>query len=184
MLAMQTLHALDLQVFYALHGLAGQSRVLDMLIVFCADYLAYILGLAFFGYLYLTKRLWKEKVEIFWAAVVTAFLARGVITEAIRFVYHRARPFAALNFVPLVQDSASSFPSGHSTFFYGLSMVVYFYDKRWGTWFFIATVIVTFARVAAGVHYPSDIVGGAIIGIVSAYIGRHLVRRYLGSRAN
>jgi undecaprenyl-diphosphatase len=155
-----------------------------MLIVFCADYLAYILGISFFAYLYYTKYAWREKIELFLAAVVTVVLSRGVLTEIIRLLYQRPRPFTALQFTPLFPDSAWSFPSGHSTFFYGLSTVVYLYDKRWGTVFFIASVIITFARVAAGVHYPSDIIGGAIIGVCSGLFGYYAVRRYLAPKAN
>lgn len=181
---MQALKALDLQMFMVLHTLAGQSKTMDMLIVFCGDYLAYILGIAFFAYLYFTNYSWRQKVEMFWVAVVAVVLSRGVITEVIRLFIHRLRPFAALQFTPLIQDSAWSFPSGHSTFFYSLSTVVFLYDRRWGAWFFVVTVIITFARVAAGVHYPSDILGGALIGVVSAYIGYYGVRRYLASRSN
>lgn len=187
MLAMHALLALDLQAFYFLNNLAGHSDVLNAFIVFCGEYLAYILGSAFFVYLYVTDYPWRQKIEIFAVAVVTAVLSRGVLTELIRYLFPRVRPFVALHLDKahtLLTDSALSFPSGHSTFFYGLSTVVYLYNKRWGIGFFIVTVLITFARVAAGVHYPSDILGGAIIGVFSAFIGYYGVRRFLAPRTN
>lgn len=177
----------DTQLFYLLNNLAGQSHTVDSLIVFCADYLAYILGAAFFVYLYFTNYPWRQKIEMFSVAAVTVVLSRGVITEVIRLFIHRLRPFAdpaMLRVHQLLTDSAWSFPSGHSTFFYGLSTVVYLYNKKWGIGFFVVTVIITFARVAAGVHYPSDIVAGALIGVFSALIGYYGVRRFLAPKTN
>ncbi len=177
----------DIQLFYLLNNLAGQSHAVDSLIVFCADYLAYILGAMFFAFLYFSKYPWRQKIEMFSVAVVATFLSRGVITEVIRLFIHRLRPFAdpaMLSVHQLLTDSAWSFPSGHSTFFYGLSTVMYLYNKKWGIGFFIVTAIITFGRVAAGVHYPSDIIGGALIGVCSAFIGYYGVRRFLAPKTN
>ncbi len=68
-----------------------------------------------------------------------------------------------------------SFPSGHAAFFFALSTAVYFYNKKWGVFFFIASSLLSIGRIMGGVHYPSDILGGAIIGVLCAY----LVRRYI-----
>lgn len=66
-------------------------------------------------------------------------------------------------------DKAASFPSGHATFFFALAFCTFLINKKWGWILTAAAVVTTVARVVAGVHWPSDIVGGAIIaGLVFA----------------
>jgi len=166
---------LDTNLFFLLNSLAGRSPVLDLLIVFCAQYLAYLLVAAFLILAYRTR----NRV-LFWVPLISALIARLGITELIRFFYHRPRPFMVYPVQQLLSDSAWSFPSGHATFFFALSTGVYFYNKKWGIAFFLATILITVARVIAAVHYPSDILGGMLIGIATAYLVKYFVqkRRY------
>ena len=55
-------------------------------------------------------------------------------------------------------------------FFFAFSTAIYMYNKTWGAWFFVASTIVCLARVASGVHYPSDILGGAVLGAASGWL--------------
>lgn len=162
-------HATDLSLFYALNGLAGQAPFLDQIIVFCASYLAYVLIVAFVAYVLLSRHTKRLKAEILLTALTSAVVARFGIAEIIRFFYHRPRPFLTLDIQPLFTDPAWSFPSGHATFFFALATAMFLYDKRWGIGFYLAAGLVTLGRVAAGVHYPSDILFGALIGIAVAY---------------
>ena len=160
----------DIQLFYLLNSLAGQSHILDGIIVFFASYLAYILGISFLALVFFSQYPKREKWEIFWVTAISSLVARFGVAELIRLFYHRPRPFAALpNVHQLLTDSAYAFPSGHATFFFAMATALYLYNKKWGVWFFIATVFITVGRVIAGIHYPSDIIGGAVIGIVVAY---------------
>ncbi|PIY74247.1 MAG: hypothetical protein COY85_03785, partial [Candidatus Portnoybacteria bacterium CG_4_10_14_0_8_um_filter_40_50] len=43
------------------------------------------------------------------------------------------------------------------------------YNKKLGLWFLGASIFMSLARVVAGVHYPLDILGGAIVGILVAF---------------
>ncbi|MSU74707.1 phosphatase PAP2 family protein, partial [Candidatus Kaiserbacteria bacterium] len=43
--------------------------------------------------------------------------------------------------------------------------------------FYIATILMTISRVVAGIHYPSDIIAGALIGIAVAYTTFYFVRK-------
>lgn len=161
---------LDLKLFYTLNNLAGQSYIGDGLIVFFASYLQYFLVAAFFLFLHATAYQKREKFHIFWVTVISVVIARLGITEIIRFFYHRPRPFMAYEVRQLIPESAWSFPSGHSAFFFALAMAVCLYNKKWGAWFFATTVVMNTSRVVAGVHYPSDILGGMIVGVLTAYI--------------
>jgi membrane-associated phospholipid phosphatase len=55
---------------------------------------------------------------------------------------------------------------------------MWFYNRRLGAYFFIVAAMVALARVYVGVHYPVDVLGGAAIGVVGAFITlgiRHLL---------
>jgi undecaprenyl-diphosphatase len=173
----------DTQVFYFFNNFTGKSYFLDTVILFCGSYLAYVLGAMFLLFLYYrVQTSWRKRIEVFSGALIAVALSRGVITETIRHFLHRERPFVALGLTKahtLITDSSWSFPSGHATFFFALSTVVYLYDKRWGAFFFVATVLIVLGRVAGGAHYPSDILAGLIIGVFTGYFTVRCARYFL-----
>jgi undecaprenyl-diphosphatase len=167
--------ALDVKLLYFFNDFTGKSRVFDTLIVFLAEYLQYILIVAFLLLLYFSAYSKREKLYIFGVTTISIIIARLGIVEIIRFFYHRPRPFLTLPVNKLLSngwfyaDTEWSFPSGHSAFFFAMATAIYLYNKKWGVWFFIAAILMNISRVVAGVHYPSDILGGVIIGIVVGY---------------
>ena len=121
----------------------------------------------------------KRELLMIIHAFAGAVLARFVFTEVIRYFYDRPRPFEVLNNVyQLIQHSpGGSFPSGHAAFFFALATGVFFYRKWWGVLFYAAALLVSFSRVAAGIHWTSDIVAGAAIGIFSAILINFLFKK-------
>ena len=167
---------LDTQLFYLFNNLAGQSSVFDGIVVFLASYLPYLVVLIILALVFFSQYSKREKWKILLVTGMSSIVALG-ITEGIRFFLPRERPYLALHVPHLLTDTAPSFPSAHATFFFALSTAVYLYNKKWGIWFFIASILVTVSRVIAGIHYPSDIIGGALIGIGVAYSTFYVSRR-------
>ncbi len=162
---------MDSQLFHWLNNLAGQSRAFDVAVIFLAEYLPYAIVLAFLALLFYSGYKKREKIRIFWVTLFSVAIARYGAVELIRFFYHRQRPFVAYDILPLFpHENSWSFPSGHAALFFALAAALYFYNKKWGAWFFLAAVLISVARVIAGVHYPSDILGGALVGIAAAYV--------------
>lgn len=162
--------SLDLNLFFLLNSLAGQSKIFDALIVFLTAYLPYFLGLIFLLALFSWGYSRREKIRIFLVVFLSAAIARLGVTELIRYFYNRPRPFMIYQAHQLISESGWSFPSGHSAFFFAMSTVLYFYNKKWGIVFFVASILMNVGRIIAGVHYPSDIIGGAIIGIAVGWL--------------
>lgn len=147
------------------------------IIVFLGEYLAYILlaGILVFWWEH-RKKYPGLLVQSLFAAV----LSRGIITELIRFFIERPRPFVEYNITPFIEHAASSsFPSGHAALFFALGTVLFFYNKKAGIAFLLGAAVLSAARVFAFLHWPSDIVAGAVIGIVSATLVVQFSRRFL-----
>lgn len=168
---------IDLYLFNFINGFAGKWVWLDYVGIFCADYLGNVLLLVLAMFLFINfRKYWKMVFEAF----VAAFFTRFFLVEIIRRIWFRPRPFVAGNFIPFISQSPTeaSFPSGHATFYFALATIVYFYNKKVGILFFIAGLLIVIARVFVGVHWPSDILAGAILGILMGYILNWLFRTH------
>ncbi len=165
------MYTLDLTVFYGLHGLAGQSAGLDALIVFFGEYLLYVL-LATLAYVIFQefRACHTEKVYGYCVAVLGALVARFGVEPIIHLFYQRERPFLALHITHLLTDTTYSFPSGHTIFLFALATGIYFVNKPLAYFFYAAALAVGLARVASGVHYPSDILGGIVLGVLTSVL--------------
>lgn len=61
----------------------------------------------------------------------------------------------------------SSFPSDHAVLFYALSTGMFYISKKTGIFAFIyTTLLISFPRIYLGLHYPTDIIAGACVGIL------------------
>jgi len=159
---------MDYLIFQKLNSFVGKWPLLDSLAVFSAEYLGYFLILILFMYFLKDSKKYKP---ILIKSLLAAFFSRFVVAEIIRLFWERQRPFIVENNVNLLlEHSASpSFPSGHAAFFFAFSAMVYFYNKKTGILFLIASFLVSISRVYGGIHWPSDILAGALVGIISAY---------------
>lgn len=167
---------MDYYLFYQLNQLAGKSVCLDSIFIFFAGYFEYFL--IFLLFLFLLKNFKK-----YWLMVVGSLAAAGfsrfVIIEVIRWLVPRSRPFVENQVDLLLQVAVSpSFPSGHAAFYFALSTVVYSYNKKAGWCFFAGSVLIAFSRVICGIHWPSDIVAGAIIGIFFGWLTGRILKKF------
>jgi undecaprenyl-diphosphatase len=168
---------MDLYFFNIINGFAGKWEVLDKATVFLAVYFEYILlfGLAVFFILDFKKR-WK----LVSAALISAVVSRFVVTSLIRILWFRPRPFVNNNINLLINynPNEASFPSGHASFYFALSTVLFLYNKKIGTIFYIVSFLIVISRIFIGIHWPSDILGGAVIGILIGWLGYKISRKY------
>jgi len=173
---------IDYDIFQLINNLAGHWAWLDALAIFCASYLQYVLGLALAIFLLLGKTR-PERIKNYWM-VGLAFLAAGisrlVFCEIIKLLVNRPRPFEVHQVVQLISyEVGQSFPSGHAAFFFALAMAVYFFNKRASWWFFVGAALIGLSRIYVGIHYPSDILAGALVGLFSGWLVVKIARRFI-----
>ena len=173
----------DGTLFYALNSLTGWSDSTDSLIVFFAAVAPCIIVAVFLYFLFVYVHPKRERWYVGWTVALTIIIARFGVVELVHTLYHRPRPFLVLTGHTLLSDgwfyadNTWSFPSAHATIFFAMATVVYLHNKQWGMAFFAAAVVVSVSRVIAGVHYPSDIVAGMIVGVAVAVVVNYYVTR-------
>jgi undecaprenyl-diphosphatase len=70
---------------------------------------------------------------------------------------------------PLLEAPTTySFPSGHATVSFACATVLALAVPRLAPWLYVLAALVAFSRVYVGVHYPGDVVAGAVLGVVLA----------------
>ena len=164
---------MDLYFLKLINNLALRFRALDLISIFFAKYLGWILIL--FLILFLLKNFKKNSKPVLKILLVALF-SRFVIAELIRFFWYRPRPFLITETNLLITHPATaSFPSGHAVFFFALATGIYFLNKKAGILFFIASALIGISRIFCGIHWPFDILAGAIIGIFSPLLMRNFL---------
>ena len=159
--------SLDLIIFNGVNQFALKWLWLDVLAIILAEFFPYILLFALL--LFLLKD-HKKYLKVIIEAIAAAFFARFVIVSFIRWILPRARPFVNNNINLLFEYQGCSFPSGQAAFFFAISTILYFYNKKIGALFFLSSILIVLARVFSGIHWPSDILTGAIVGIISGLV--------------
>ncbi len=181
---------IDLVVFQWLNSWAFWGAWTDALIVFRAVFLGYwiVLGILAFGFLTIPplsvvfpsfRILRRKNWEMAGVALMSALFARFGAVELVRMFYDRARPFEVLSDVNqlIFRDGGGSFPSGHAAFYFAIAAVVSRYYPKASVLFFLAALNLSAARVQAGIHWPSDILAGAMVGIITAWLAVFILRK-------
>lgn len=174
------------QIFFLFYNLAHQSIFFDKAIVFLAQTFPYIvillagIFLLFHHEVFSSEKpfkalmqKWKEIVLVFFSGILAWCFA-----SVLKILIHSPRPFIVFpKVVSIISETNFSFPSGHATFYMALAFAIFFSHKKAGYWFMSFALLIGLARIAAGVHFPVDILGGFILGILTAYLVRYLYKK-------
>ncbi|WP_018130377.1 undecaprenyl-diphosphatase [Effusibacillus pohliae] len=155
------------QLFQSINQWAGHFAWLDEPMILLTKY-APLLFAGLLLWLWLRGGRQRERNVLY--AAITAALAL-LINQLIGAVYFHPRPFmlhAVHQLVPHAPDN--SFPSDHATGAFALAVAVYLRNRKWGYGMLGLAVAIAFSRVFVGVHYPADVIGGAVVGLVSSLL--------------
>ena len=156
---------MDYSAFHLINQLAGHFSPADDFMKVMAQYgvLLFMVPLLF---------MWFRGSVSDKKAALLALLAMAIallIGQVITHIYMRPRPFVYHHVNQLISHSKDpSFPSDHTLFSFGLAGVILLANRRWGIVSIILGCVIAFSRVFVGVHYPGDVIGAAVIGLISA----------------
>lgn len=122
--------------------------------------------------------------------VVTVALTDQLSSNLIKTFVQRPRPCNDENFAINVHvllgycSSTFSFPSSHATTHFGMAWFIYLtmkdYFKKWSYLFFVWAATISYGQVYVGIHYPLDVLGGAVIGSLVGIMTASLFNRRVG----
>lgn len=172
------LRTYDLNTYYFFCQRGLDSNVVFELYFFFAKY-GIVLFLFSFTYL-----IWKKKINAFICSFMAMGLA-GLCDLIIFIIWRRPRPFVTHTGISLPSlsrldvDRISSFPSSHTYIVFAIATSVYLYGhKRLGAALFVLAILVALGRIGTGLHYPSDTIAGALLGILSGIVAYRFVQKH------
>jgi undecaprenyl-diphosphatase len=170
--------SLDLQLFQLINNLAGHNDILDGLArllvneYFVTTMMALILVIFWFEGRDQDRRERNQRAVL---RAIIALLIANIILKLCNLIYFRPRPFDSheVNLL-FYQPWDSSFPSNPATVGFSVATAVWLYNRRLGALLLVLATLFGLSRIYCGVHYPSDVIAGALLGALSAYL---VVRR-------
>jgi len=120
--------------------------------------------------------LWPSSAQPWCRHAVLASVLAGALAVLLVLVlehlFSRPRPFVTLELAPLFPHPRdSSFPSDHAFIGFALTLPILWRLPRLGLGLTLWALLVGVARVAAGIHYPTDILGSALIALAPSAVG-------------
>ena len=91
----------------------------------------------------------------------------------------RTRPYDVIEGIKLIIEAEHdySFPSGHTSASFAAAVSIFYYDKKWfGISALVFATLIAFSRLYLYVHFPTDVLGGLVLGIVCATLAFFTVK--------
>jgi len=182
------LAGLDVSIFRALNDFCGWSPTLDRIVV----HLEVLKGSLFMGIVgvlwYWPDKDMPRRREMLLTMILAVALSLVVNRVTSMLLPYRDRPMYSIGAnVPTFEWHAdlehwSSFPSDNATYLFAIATGLWLISRWWGVLFGVFAAFAALARVYLGIHYPSDIVVGALIGIATSLaINREAVRKAIAA---
>ena len=168
---------LDFSWLYSMYSWGRESLLVNSFYDFFAKYGILIF---FFSFIYL---IWNKKIN----ALICSFMAMGIAGTADLLIYifwKRPRPYIAHADIQTVDPKSftvdiASFPSSHTYIAFAIAVSILLYGhKKLGPFLLLMAVLVALSRIGAGLHYPSDVIAGAMLGTASGILAYVLVNRW------
>lgn len=149
---------------------------MDAFIIFCAKYLVVAPVGAMLAYVH------REGLAVAKKVALELAVALPLVYVAARIVglfFGQEQPFVAYGFEPLLPHAVdNSFPSDHMAFMSVFATVAYLRHRYLGLSLWVMAAAAGVARVAAGLHYPADLVAAACLAVAAVFAARALLAAY------
>ncbi len=150
---------------------------MDLFTVFAAENLVAFIML---GSVFVIVFSGEKRIKLVYLLAVALPLGYALARLAGLFFIHN-QPFAIEGFEPLVPHAVdNAFPSDHTVISGVFALTAFLANRRIGLVLWTLTLLVGVARVSAGLHYPVDIIVGALLALVAVFIAHKVVLSVVG----
>lgn len=130
-----------------------------------------------FLFLGVREKKWRERGLL---VLLSLVLNAVVCNLLLKPLFSRTRPYDLLGYEILIRRLGdASFPSGHTSASFAAATALYAIDRRYGIAAYVLAVLIGFSRLYLGVHFPTDVFIGAIIGVLAAKAAQALLEKKL-----
>jgi undecaprenyl-diphosphatase len=181
----------DWAIIHDLNELMRTQDVLEDSVVVFASAAAAVYAAATIALWFLTRPAGVQRLRLACTAALGSAALGLLANQLIGQVWFRERPYvehprSLVLFTPASHDA--SFPSDHATAAFAIAVAVFCFHRRIGAVFLVAAAAIAVSRVLLGMHYPTDVLAGALTGTTAALVvctlGRPILVRVtaLGAR--
>jgi undecaprenyl-diphosphatase len=176
-------HSFDFTIVLFLNKFAGKSRLFDTSVVLLSNrhILDGVLFVAVLWLIWFKDKREQSRIRLFMGGV--AAVLAGLLSRLLQLTlpFH-VRPLYNTDLtltLPIgVQWGAlkhwNSFPSDHASLFFALATLIWISDRRLGLFAFFWAAITSCTRIYLCLHYPTDVLGGAALGIFMVILFQRL----------
>ncbi len=129
--------------------------------------------------------IWKKTRKAGFSASLALVIGALITNVTLKNLVARVRPYEVVpDLMCIIEKQHSfSFPSGHTCASFAAAFALYkTLPRRWGIACLVLAALISLSRLYVGVHYPSDVLAGAAVGIFAGWAGTALVNYILEKR--
>jgi len=163
----------NIDVFRVINDLGKEYDSLNPIAIFIADYMVYVLLIGLIVYWF--TRTNQNRMMVIQS--VFAFVLAEVLGKIAGLFNSHFQPFVELPHVNKLIEHAvdNAFPSDHSILFFSVCFSIWLVRKKEGWVWLTVACLVGVSRIWVGVHFPGDVLTGALIGICAALFAYWIV---------
>lgn len=169
---------MDLRLFRLINNLSGRYSPMDRLMILISNRIryAYILIIV----IVLLKNRSNRRIA---AETGSSVLLSLIAHFFIKLFYYKPRPFKKKRVGILIPSKLdSTFPSKHTLIAFAASTSIYFFHRSIGSLMLWMSAVTGFSRIWVGHHYPSDIIGSAMLGSLASMATRLFSFKQFGNK--
>ena len=175
---------MDWSTVHDLNELIRTHDLLEDPVTLFASVAVAIYAVATVALWFVTRPEGARRLRLACASALAAAAGGLLLNQAIGHLWTRERPYAAHPHSLVLFTAPShdpSFPSDHATAAFAIAVAVFFFRRRLGVVFLAFAAAIACSRVLLAMHYPTDVLAGALTGTLAAVavctLGRRVVFR-------
>lgn len=173
---------MDWSLFHVLNAGIATREWLEDPVTALAGLAVPLYALATIALWFLARPYGDPRWKLACASGLTSAAIALVTNQAISHVWERPRPFTAHPVLTHLLSAPSldpSFPSDHAAAAFAIAFAVLAVSRWAGVGFLAAATVIGLSRIALGLHYPSDVLAGMLVGWAAAALVTHLGRPWI-----